>query len=211
MGKTKDGHAGVRKVIHMIIFATLALAAAGAVLALQLLIGDSLFGYGARIVMSSSMEHDPNVNVDGEDIKDIPVQSLIVIELMPDREDERQEFYRQLQVGDVLTFSYRSAGESIIITHRVQEIGHSGEGYRITLRGDSGNLAGTQVIDTADADSESRIIGKVVYCSHALGVLICILREPPFFITVCAIAAAAILLYIRKKGSASFIKQRTLL
>lgn len=200
MGKTKDGHAGVRKVIQAIVFAILALAAAGAVLALHGLVGGGLFGYGARIVMSSSMEENPNVSVDGEAIKSIPVRSLIVIELLPDREDERQTFYQELQVGDVLTFSYRAASENIIITHRVQEIGRSGKGYRIALRGDSGNFAGTQVIDTADTESENRIIGKVVYCSHALGVFLCFLREPPFFITVCILIAAVILLNIIKKG-----------
>ncbi len=210
MGNTQDGHAGVRKVIHKIIFAVLALAAAGAVLALLLLTNDSLFGYGARIVMSSSMEKDPDVNVEGEAIQDIPVRSLIVIELMPDRKNERDEFYRRLQIGDVLTFSYRAAGENIVITHRVREIERSGNGYRITLRGDNGTLAGTQVIDTADADSENRIIGKVVYCSHVLGVFLCVLREPPFFITICAVIAAVILLSIRKKKRAPF-KKRTLL
>ena len=200
MGQTKDGHAGVRKVIQGIVFAIFALAAAGAVLALHSLVGGGLFGYGARIVMSSSMEENPNVSVDGETIKSIPVRSLIVIELMPDREDERQAFYQELQVGDVLTFSYRAVGENIIITHRVQEIGRSGKGYRIALRGDSGNFAGTQVIDTADFESQNRIIGKVVYCSHALGVFLCFLREPPFFITVCIAIVAVILLNIFRKG-----------
>ena len=209
MGKTKDGHAGVRKVIHMLLFAALALAAAGAVLALQLFVGGGLFGYGAKIVMSSSMEKNPSVNVEEEAIKDIPVRSLVVIELIPENEIERETFYRKLRVGDVLTFSYRAAGEGILITHRVQEIEKSGNGYRITLRGDNGTLAGTQVIDTADKNSKNRIIGRVVYCSHALGVLICALREPPFIITVCAVLAAGILLNIRKKNSP--FEQRALL
>lgn len=195
MKKTKDRRVCVRNTIKNVIIIFFLLGAVGGIIAVKSLIGDhGLFGYGARIIMSSSMEKNSAVNTDDYRIKDIPVKSLIIIKLVPPREQEREKFYSGLKEGDVLTFVYKVIGESITITHRVCNIEKNGGGYTITLRGDNGPFAATQVINSADAQSENRIIGKVVFCSRFLGVVACVLREPLFFAAVCIIVLTVILL-----------------
>lgn len=183
MKKTKNRCACARMLVQTVAAAILCVCAAGAA-ALGIC---PLFGYSARIVMSSSMEGDPNIGGDVGRIREIRMGSLIVIELLPTDESAREVFYSEIREGDILTFDYKVAGGIVEITHRVKEIRRSKSGYQFVLRGDSADFSGTQRIDTADAEEESRIVGKVVFCSYSLGALVRILRNPLFLVCVGAI------------------------
>lgn len=186
MGITKERSARARKIIRIAILSIFLFCACCVIAAsLSLIGGYGLFGYSARIVMSSSMENTKDEFTD-ERIREIRIGSFIVIRLVPSEDAARDLFYSEVREGDVLTFGYHVPGGCVQITHRVKKIERNGDGFTITLHGDNGNSTGEQVIDTSDVGSENRIIGKVVYCDHALGVFLCRLRDPPFLLGVCA-------------------------
>lgn len=141
----------------------------------------NIFGYTLRIVMSSSMEKNPQTDVSNYRIKDIPPNSLIVIELVPDNPDKARDWYAKLERGDVLTFVYGIFGENVTVTHRIRNIVEKNSGYIITLAGDNVYPAHTseQVLDTSD-ENGGRVIGKVVYTNCFLGTLLIVLRNPGF-------------------------------
>lgn len=184
MRRTKEKRIGAIKRIWL---GAALLGTAGVLVAIGRFFGDGFLGYSARIVVSSSMEKSPETDVSRYKIKDIPIRSLIIIRLAPTANEEREAFYKTLCEGDVLTF-FVDLGGNITITHRVKKIEFNGFGYIITLSGDNQN-AGTQVIDTAK--DGSRIIGKVVFCSHAAGEVICTLREPSVFVFIMALSIIA--------------------
>ena len=64
----------------------------------------TVFGIQLRYVLTASMEKSEYTNVDGYDIKDIPKNSLIFVEVVPEDDDEAKAWYDDLEVGDVLTF-----------------------------------------------------------------------------------------------------------
>lgn len=142
-------------------------------------------GYGLRIVMSSSMEKNPQVDVSEYRIKDIPAKSLILIQLVPRGREAAQKWYSELEKGDVLTFVYKIVGGSTTITHRVKDIEKTNDGYKITLAGDNvGDEISTQIINTDDLSSGNRVIGKVIYKSYFLGFMVCALRDPNFVVAL---------------------------
>lgn len=194
MGKRRKGRPRAPKVILIFTAALLCVCAAAAMLLGCL----GLFGFGARIVMSSSMEQSSDAAPYGGRIREIRRGSLIILKLLPTDGPSREAFYAEIRAGDVLTFGYKIAGKAIEVTHRVREIERSGDGYLFVLRGDSGELAGTQVIDTAE--DGDRIIGKVAFCSFALGVVVCILRDPLFLTCVCAVFLCVLPFGMRRKG-----------
>ncbi len=193
MGNTKDGRFVARRLIKLYLVLILVLGVVAAVLAIHAFATRGLFGYSARIVMSTSMEKDSGTDVESYKIGHIPVRSFVLIQLVPTEQEAREAFYAGLREGDVLTFVYRVIGGEVTITHRVRKIERRGEGYVITLRGDNGTSVGSQIVNTADPTG-GRIIGKVVSCSHALGVCICILRDPLFLLSVVIAALSAVLL-----------------
>ena len=65
-----------------------------------------MFGYQMRIVVSDSMAKCEHTDVSGFDIKDIPVKSMVFVKTMPKDKAKQDEWYRGLEVGDVLTFRY---------------------------------------------------------------------------------------------------------
>lgn len=194
MGNTKDGRSVAEKWIKIDIVLILLLSVVAVILAIHAFAVRGLFGYSARIVMSTSMEKNPQTDVEQYDIGDIPARSFVLIKLVPSEEGTRDAFYAQLREGDVLTFVYQVMGGSVTVTHRICGIEQSGGGYVFTLRGDNGTFAGTQVVDTADPSGGNRIVGKVVCCSPALGVCVCIMRDPLFWLSVCIAALAVMLL-----------------
>ncbi len=206
---TKDGHKGTRNLIKRILISVLLLVAAGGIIMIGCLGSErGLFGFQARIVMSSSMESQADV---GYAIRNIPAGSLILLTLVPQKEQARDSFYASLKVGDVLTFSYRVIGGNTVVTHRIRHIERRGSGYFIVLCGDNGTHVGTQTINTSDAQSPNRVIGKVVWKSHFLGVLLCVLRQPLCFAVLCMAVLTATLYdankdrfepkFLRKEGS----------
>lgn len=193
MGNTKDGRTVAGKFIKISIVLVVLLCFFIAVWAIHVFTGRGLFGYTARIVMSTSMEKSPEADAEAYEIGDIPFRSFVLIRLVPSEEAARENFYAELQAGDVLTFVYRVVGGNITVTHRVSGIERRDGGYVITLRGDNGT--GTQVVNTADPQSGNLIVGKVVWCSPALGAILCVLRSPLFWLSVCIVVLAAALLH----------------
>ncbi len=193
MGNTKDGRAVAENLIKLYLVLILALGVVAAVLAIHAFTSRGLLGYSARIVMSTSMEKNSETDVDGYAIGDIPARSFVLIQLVPTEEGARETFYAGLREGDVLTFVYQVMGGNVTITHRVRKIEQRGGEYVITLRGDNGTSVGPQIISTADP-AGGYIVGKAVYCSHALGVCVCVLRDPLFLLSVVILVLAAALL-----------------
>lgn len=141
----------------------------------------TLFGYQLRFVQSDSMAKCDETDVSGFEIKSIPVKSCVFVKVVPDSETEREEWYRSLKEGDVLTFKYVYTKQETI-THRIVNIEEKATGGRvITLAGDNkASESGVmkQVIDTSNADSPNYIVGKVVGQSYALGLLVYAFKSP---------------------------------
>jgi hypothetical protein len=81
----------------------------------------TIFGYQMRFVLTESMEKCDQTDVSDYKIKQIRQKSLIFVKTMPTDPNEQDEFYRDLKVGDVLTFKYVYASQ-VTITHRIVEI-----------------------------------------------------------------------------------------
>ena len=139
-----------------------------------------VFGHQLRIVTSDSMGECELTDVSKYDIKSIPVESLIVVQTIPDDPNEAQEWYRNLKVGDVLTFRY-VYGTQITITHRVASITEKEGGFIIDLAGDNKNAKDNQLyqtIDTTIPNNPNYVVGKVVWSSLWAGKLLSTLRTP---------------------------------
>ncbi len=140
----------------------------------------NLFGRQLRIVESNSMESCEQTDVSGYKIKDIPVKSLVVIELVPSDAQKAQAWYGELKKGDVLTFRYFYARQETI-THRLVENPVAIEGgYLLYLEGDNKNSDGatlTQTIDTSLTDSPNYVVGKVTSTHYAAGAALVALKS----------------------------------
>lgn len=141
----------------------------------------TIFGYQLRFVQSDSMEQCDLTDVSNFEIKSISVKSCIFIETVPESEAEKEAWYKDLKVGDVLTFKYVYSKQETI-THRIVEIEEKQTGgYFITLEGDNKNSETKllqQTIDTSLEDSPNYIIGKVTGQSYLLGVFVYALNTP---------------------------------
>ena len=139
----------------------------------------TLFGKQIRIVRSDSMEKCEQTDISAFEIKELPVKTLILIDVVPQDEAEKTAWYQSLKIGDVLTFRYKYT-EQTTITHRITKITEKDVGYLIELAGD--NKASeetlTQLIDTSDTQSFNYVIGKVVWASFPLGWLVYALKTP---------------------------------
>lgn len=157
----------------------------------------NIFGKQMRIVVSGSMEKCDQTDVSGFKIKDIPVKSMIFIDLVPEDEEEAKAWYDKLQVGDVLTFRYVFSGSQETVTHRITEITPNAGGYNISLQGDNKNSTdnvGTQYIDTSRADSPNYVIGKVTGQSKALGWILYNLKQPVGLVLIIIVPCAIIII-----------------
>ena len=156
-----------------------------------------IFGYQMRIVTSDSMAECEYTDVSEFDIKDIPVRSMIFIDVMPDDPDEADEFYRSLKVGDVLTFRYVYTTQ-VTITHRITKITEKETGgFIITLAGDNKNAEDgqlTQVIDTSIPHNTNYVIGKVTCQSFVIGSVMSFLMQPVGIILLIILPCAIIIL-----------------
>lgn len=139
----------------------------------------TVFGMQMRTVLSPSMEKCDEFDASGYEIKDIPVNSVVFIKTVPTNEQEAYEFYKDLEVNDVLTFKY-VYDRQLTITHRIIEKEAIDGGFIIKLQGDNrtsedGGLV--QTINTA-IDSPNYVIGKVVGKSYAFGLFLTALKSP---------------------------------
>lgn len=145
----------------------------------------NIFGYQSRIVISESMEKNEDTYDQIKDykIKDLPIKTMVFIQVVPSDEEEAKDWYEDIKVGDVLTFRYVYDTRQETITHRVieKEINKNNDGYIITLQGDNRGTksqAGKQYIDTSETESLNYIVGKVVGQSYVMGLLVTALKSP---------------------------------
>ncbi len=142
-----------------------------------------IFGKRFMTVLTSSMEKCDETDVSKYEIKDIPVNSLIFIDPVPEDPVAANKWYASLKVGDVLTFRYYYAGKHLTITHRIVRIEPNADGgYDIDLEGDNKSSdAGTlkQSINTAAEGEESLnyVIGRVTGQNKFLGFIISLVKS----------------------------------
>ncbi len=157
----------------------------------------NLFGYQMRVVTSDSMAQCNLTDVSGYEIKSIPLNSMIFVELVPEDEEAADKWYSQLKVGDVLTFRYVYTNQ-VTITHRISYIGEkSTGGYVIELVGDNKSSETgllTQVIDTSNTNSPNYVIGKVRTQAYFPGLLVSLLKKPVGMILIVMLPCFIIIL-----------------
>lgn len=195
MGKAR----GTFKILgNVLLYALLALALVVLILSIATKKGEdgvaTIFGKQMRIVQSDSMAKCELTDVSAYEIKDLPVKTLLVIETVPT--ENADEWYRQIQEGDVLTFRYKYT-EQVTITHRVTEITEKETGgFVIELTGDNKSSEDNllQTIDTSDTDSFNYVIGKVVWANPVLGWLVYALRSP--VVIVCLIIIPCVIVIV---------------
>lgn len=159
----------------------------------------TIFGIQMRQVVSPSMEKNEYTNTDDFEIKDIPMNSMVFVRVMPSDPEKAYEWYSDLEEGDVLTFRYVYASQ-VTITHRIVDIEEKDDksGFIIQLEGDnkaSEQGALTQIIDTSVENSPNYVIGKVVGQSKLLGSLTGVLRTPTGLILAVILPCTVILIF----------------
>ena len=156
-----------------------------------------VFGYQMRVVTSDSMSESEFTDVSAYKIKDIPIRSMVFVKVIPDDPAEADEFYRSLEVGDVLTFRYVYTTQ-VTITHRITAITEKETGgFIIELEGDNkssedGQL--TQVIDTSVPNNMNYVIGKVTGQAKIFGSVMSFLMQPVGIIFLIILPCAIIIL-----------------
>ena len=156
-----------------------------------------VFGYQMRIVTSESMEACDLTDVSDYKIKDIPLKSMIFVKVMPQDPEKADDWYRGLEVGDVLTFRYVYTTQ-VTITHRITSIEEKADGgFIIVLEGDNKNSEdGTlpQVIDTSVPNNTNYVIGKVTGQAKWLGIFMSFLMQPVGMILIIMLPCLIIIL-----------------
>ena len=157
----------------------------------------NIFGYQMRLVTSDSMGASEHTDVSEYKIKDIPIRSMIFVEVMPDDPAEAEEWYRGLKVGDVLTFRY-VYNTQVTITHRITSITEKETGgFLIELAGDNktsedGQLV--QLIDTSIPNNTNYVIGKVTAKSYLFGLFMSFLMQPIGIVLIIIVPCVIIIL-----------------
>lgn len=156
-----------------------------------------IFGYQFRLVVSDSMAKSEHTDVSNYEIKSIPINSMIFVELMPEDPKEADDWYRSIKVGDVLTFRYVYTSQ-MTITHRVVGITEKETGgFIIELEGDNKNSSShllVQTIDTSVPNSLNYVIGKVTGQAYLLGLFLTLIRQPVGIICVVIVPCFIIIL-----------------
>ena len=155
----------------------------------------TVFGYQLRFVQSDSMEECELTDVSKFEIKSIRVKSCVFVDVAPESEEEKAEWYKSLKVGDVLTFKYVYVKQETI-THRI--VGFSEDRSLIYLEGDNKDSDGdtlTQVIDVTAVATPNYVIGKVIGQSYLLGMFMRVINSPVGLICVVIIPSVLIILW----------------
>lgn len=157
-----------------------------------------VFGYQMRVVTSDSMSKSEFTDVSSFEIKDIPIRSMVFVKVMPEDADAADEFYRSLNVGDVLTFRYVYTTQ-VTITHRITSITEKETGgFVIELAGDNkssedGQLV--QTIDTSIPNNTNYVIGKVTGQSKVFGAVMSFLMNPIAIVLIIILPCLIIILF----------------
>ena len=156
-----------------------------------------IFGYQMRIVTSESMAKCEHTDVSEFEIGSIPLRSMVFVQTVPDDAGKADEWYGDLEVGDVLTFRYVYTTQ-VTITHRIVSIEEKNTGgYVIELSGDNKDSDAellNQTIDTSIAGSTNYVIGKVTGVSYAFGLVMSVLMSTPGIILIIMLPCAIIIL-----------------
>ena len=159
----------------------------------------SVFGHQMRIVISPSMEANEFTDVSKYEIKSLPVNTMVFIEEVPEDPTLQAEWYKNLKVGDVLTFKYFTIRQDVI-THRIVEITENDRGgYIIKLQGDNKDSDGgtiTQQIDTSSTSSPNYVIGKVVGHSYILGLVLTGIRSTIGLVIIIVVVVVFLVLEV---------------
>ena len=115
----------------------------------------------------------------------IPVHSLVVVQ---------QTDPAELQVGDIITFeATEGALDGALNTHRIVQIDEGSAGPVFHTKGDA------NAVEDAQTVSADHVIGRVVFVSAGLGVIVSLLTNPLLFFPLIVIPLAVLLvLEIRK-------------
>lgn len=129
-------------------------------------------GYGILRTLTGSMEPA------------IPVHSLVV----------QQTDLAELQVGDTITFeATEGALDGALNTHRIVQIDEGSAGPVFHTKGDA------NAVEDAQTVSADHVIGRVVFVSSGLGVIVSLLTNPLLFFPLIVVPLAVLLvLEIRK-------------
>ena len=156
-----------------------------------------LMNYQMRVVTSESMAKCDLTDVSDFEIKDIPLRSMVFVQVVPKDADEADKWYRNLKVGDVLTFRYVYTTQ-VTITHRIISITENETGgFVIELAGDNKNADNGQMvqeIDTSIPNNTNYVIGKVVGQSYLFGVIMSFLKQPAAIILVIILPCLVIMI-----------------
>ena len=156
-----------------------------------------IFGYQLRLVTSSSMAACEHTDVSEFEIKDIPLRSMVFVEVMPEDPEKADAWYRSLRVGDVLTFRYVYT-KQVTITHRITSITEKETGgFVIELAGDNKDSDKStlyQTIDTSVPNNMNYVIGKVTGQSYLLGVVMSILMQPIAIVLIIIVPCVIIII-----------------
>ena len=162
----------------------------------------TIFGKQMRYVQTESMakNEDTYDRISQYDIKDIPLYSMVFIDVVPEDKEEAAAWYDELEIGDVLTFKYVYVRQETI-THRLVKKEANGKGgWILTLDGDNVSKdeeSSVQVINTSDDPSTSYnyVIGKVVGTNYLFGLFITTLKHPAGIVCLIILPAFIILFY----------------
>ena len=158
----------------------------------------TVFGRQMRYVLTASMEKCEQTDTSSYDIKDIPVNSMVFIETVPEDEDEAKKWYDALEEGDVLTFKYVYVKQETITHRLVGKTPNKHGGWDLELVGDNQNdntYTSSQFIDTSDENSTNYVIGKVTGTNYLFGLFITILKHPAGMVCLVILPAFAIMFY----------------
>lgn len=164
-----------KKIVLNIINGLSCIAIAAAVFILLIVVmtksGDvpNIMGYSAFRVLTGSME--PTIQTD----------SFILVKRVDASE---------IQTGDIISyFSRDPAYEGAVNTHRVVAVETEGDKWSFVTKGDANQVQDTYLTTSDD------LIGKVIFSSYRLGVIIRLLANPLIFIPLILIPLFGILLY----------------
>ena len=169
-----------------------------------------IFDKQVRIVTTNSMAKSELTDLSEYDIKSIPVNSIVFIELVPSDKNEAYEWYDGLEVGDVLTFKYVYDSQ-VVITHRLIKKEKMNDGnFKLYLEGDNKNSNVnllTQVIDTSTPETGNYVIGKVTGKSLIIGYILTLLKNPKTLIFVIILLVIIIVCINRIKKALKYVDE----
>lgn len=190
----------INKVFNIIIYCFIFVAAFFTIMTINLKSnpkdGFTIFNHQIMVVETESMEQNDLVNVGDYQIKSIKKNSLILVEVVD--EENPYEFYKNININDVVTFKYMIANRQETITHRVIEKEEYDDGFVFKLRGDNINEDGTtstQIIDTREIESFNYIIGKVKGVSYPIGLVITVLKSPVGIVGMVIIPCVILIIF----------------